>query len=246
MSTPSGTVSTIADVDAHAGFQRAQLLELLALFQRRRRQRRRSAPAPRGDRRRGRCDGRAARRPGRGGAGEIERAQPPRRPAASRSASPRSGWCAPPPCGSRPPACAMSTAASSSGASAARMSSGAMVGKSPCTLTTISALPSGSRLLQRLVDAVRAGRVVGAGHDRLAAMRHAPRRRSRRVGRHGHAADLGRLRPAQHMDDHRQAGDVEQRLAGQAGRRHAGRNQHQNAVFGHRERVAGGRKTGRK
>jgi hypothetical protein len=33
------------------------------------------------------------------------------------------------------------------------------------------------------------------------------------------------------MDDHRQAVDIKQRLAGQAGRRHAGRNQHQNAVF---------------
>ena len=39
VSTPSGTVSTMRDVDAHAGFERAQLLELLALLQRRRRQR---------------------------------------------------------------------------------------------------------------------------------------------------------------------------------------------------------------
>ena len=30
VSTPRGTVSTIGDVDAHAGFERPQLLELLA------------------------------------------------------------------------------------------------------------------------------------------------------------------------------------------------------------------------
>ncbi len=50
------------DVDPHAGLQRPKLLELLLLLQRRGRQRGRSAPAPRGDRHRGRCDGSAARR----------------------------------------------------------------------------------------------------------------------------------------------------------------------------------------
>ena len=85
VSTPSGTVSTIADVDAHAGLERPQLLEPLALLQRRRRQRdealqRRAAIGVEPDV--------MVERPvarGRGRAGEIERAQPPRRRPASRS-----------------------------------------------------------------------------------------------------------------------------------------------------------------
>ena len=39
VSTPSGTSSTTTDVDAHAGLERAQLLQPLALLERRRRQR---------------------------------------------------------------------------------------------------------------------------------------------------------------------------------------------------------------
>ena len=39
------------------------------------------------------------------------------------------------------------------------------------------------------------------------------------------------------MDDHRQAGDIHQRLAGQAGGGHAGGNQHQSAGIGHRGEV---------
>ena len=38
VSTPSGTVSTMRDVDPHAGLERAQLLEPLAPLERRRRQ----------------------------------------------------------------------------------------------------------------------------------------------------------------------------------------------------------------
>ena len=45
---------------------------------------------------------------------------------------------------------------------------------------------------------------------------------------------LGGFGAAQHVDDHRQAGDVHQRLARQAGSGHAGGNQHQSAGFGHR------------
>ena len=83
-------------VDAHAGLQRAQLLELLALLERRRRQR---------DETFQRCAAisvepdvmikRAVAR-GRRGAGEIKRAQPcPARPGC-RPLSPRSDRCAPP------------------------------------------------------------------------------------------------------------------------------------------------------
>ena len=76
--------------------------------------------------------------------------------------------------------------------------------------------------------------MVGACHDRLAAMGHHRDRDIRRIGGDRHAADTGRLRPPQHMDDHRQAGDVQQRLAGQPGGGHAGGNQHQGAGLGHR------------
>ena len=55
----------------------------------------------------------------------------------------------------------------------------------------------------------------------------------RRVGCDRHPADLRGFRPAQHMDDHRNPGDVQQRLAGQPCGCHAGGNQHQSAVFGH-------------
>ena len=76
--------------------------------------------------------------------------------------------------------------------------------------------------------------MVGAGHHRLAAGGLHGGGDLGRVGGDRHPADLGRLGPPQHVDDHRQAADIEQRLAGQAGRGHAGGNQHQNAGFGHR------------
>ena len=56
---------------------------------------------------------------GRGGAGEIERAQPVAARPASRPPSPRSDWCAPPACTISAASVAMSTAGSASSASAA-------------------------------------------------------------------------------------------------------------------------------
>src|SRR6185312_3953150 len=53
-----------------------------------------------------------------------------------------------------------------------------------------------------------------------------------RIGGHEGFADVGRFRPLQHAHDHRLAADIGQRLAGQAGRGHAGRNQ--NEGIGHR------------
>ena len=91
----------------------------------------------------------------------------------------------------------------------------------------------GIELAERLVNPVRSGGMIRPRHDRLAAMGFHRGRDLRRVGGDRHAADSGRLRPAQHMDDHRQAGDIQQRLAGQAGGGHAGGNQHQNAGLGH-------------
>ena len=76
--------------------------------------------------------------------------------------------------------------------------------------------------------------MVGARHHGFAAMGCHGGRDFGRVGGDRHAADSGRLRPAQHMDDHRQAADIGQRLAGQPRGGHAGGNQHQSAGLGHR------------
>ena len=167
------------DVDPHPGLQRAQLLQLLLLLQRRGRQR--HEPLQRGAAIGVEADVVVARAVamGRRGAGEIERAQPLRRRSASRPPSPRWGPGPPPRYGSATASVAMSTAGSSSGGSTARMVSGVMVGKSPCRLTTISASAVGIERPHRLMDPVRAGGMVGAGHHRLAAMRPSRRPRSR-------------------------------------------------------------------
>jgi len=94
--------------------------------------------------------------------------------------------------------------------------------------------------LQSLENPVGAGRMVGAGHDGLAAMGGHGARNFRGVGGDHNPADLRFGGPAQHMDDHRQAADVQQRLSRQAGGGHTGGNQHQGAGFCHG--VAGGRK----
>ena len=98
----------------------------------------------------------------------------------------------------------------------------------------------GVELFQRLENPVRAGGVVGARHDRLAAMGLDRGRDLRRVGGNRHSADPGLFPPAQHVDDHRQSGDVHQRLARQPARSHAGWNQHQVAGLGHVVRVQDG------
>ena len=72
--------------------------------------------------------------------------------------------------------------------------------------------------------------MVGPRHDRPAAgLFHSRRRSSRRRWRPrpGRAC---RLRAPQHLDDHRQARDIGQRLAGQPGRGHAGRDEDENVV----------------
>ena len=119
----------------------------------------------------------------------------------------------------------MSTAGSSSGASAARRSAGAMVGRSPCTLTTISRRPSRIDHAERLEDAVGAGRVVGPRHHRPAAGLFHSRGDGLVVGGHHDPAEPAASARRQHMHDHRLAGDIGQRLAGQPGRGHAGRDQ---------------------
>ena len=88
--------------------------------------------------------------------------------------------------------------------------------------------------------------MIGPGHHDLPAGGLYGGGDLRRVGGDRHPADLGLLGPPQHMHDHRQAADIEQRLAGQAGCRHAGRDQHQNAGLGHPERGQPAGKTNRK
>ena len=70
-------------------------------------------------------------------------------------------------------------------------------------------LAAGIELAERLVNPVRAGRMIGARHDRLKAMGFHCRGDLRSVGGDRHAADLRGLGPAQHMDDHRQAGNIQ-------------------------------------
>ena len=226
MSTPSGTLSTMVDIDAHAGFQCAQLLELLALLERRGGQGRQNGRAPRGDRHKGRCGDRAGRRrDGRSGAGEIERAQPSGRRPACRRPSPRSGCCAPPCRLISAASVPISTAGSASGSIAAAMSEGASVGRSPWTLTTMPAAPFQVCGLQRLENAVGPRDVIGAGHHgATAGLLHAGRDRLR-IGCHDHRADTRSLRPAHDVDDHRLARNVGERLAGKPGRGHAGRDE---------------------
>ena len=100
----------------------------------------------------------------------------------------------------------------------------------------------GVERLQRLVDAVGAGGVVGPRHHGAAAGLFHRRRDRLGIGRHHRLADLGGLRAAQHMHDHRLAGDIGQRLAGQPGRGHAGRDQDDGVGhrLGCRERVSRG------
>ena len=165
-------------VDPHAGFQRPQLLQLLALLKRARRQRDEALQ------RRAAIGIDAAvmierpLAPGRGGAGEIERAEPPRRDRRCRPPSRRSGCCARARARSRRRAWRSRRPASLSGPSAAAMAAGERVGKSPCTLTTTSWRRSGIELSERLEDAVGAGGMVGARQHAVRAGAVRARRRS--------------------------------------------------------------------
>ncbi len=99
----------------------------------------------------------------------------------------------------------------------------------------------GIERLQRLVDAVGAGDVIGPCHDRAAAGLFHRRGDRFGIGRHHRLADLGGERAAQHVHDHRQPGDIRQWLAGQAGGGHAGRDEDDGVGhrFGHRRQWAG-------
>ena len=92
-----------ADIDPHAGLQRPKLLEFFPPLQRRGSERHETPQrfAPVGVK----TDVMVMRpiAPGRGGAGKIQRAQPPRAGPASRPSSPHWGWCVPPRHGFRRP-----------------------------------------------------------------------------------------------------------------------------------------------
>ena len=192
---------------------------------------RRSARAPRADRRRGRCGGERPLAPGRARPGEIERAQPARRDfgpdrlddvgVVALLGAPdrrRRAWR----CRRR----------DREGANAARTLSASIVGRSPCTLTTLSIAPAGSNL-QPPRRSGRSRRACRLGQDRPPPAAAHRVDDFARVGRHQHRADIGLHRPAPDLDDHRLAVDIGERLAGQAGRGHAGGNDDESGVLRH-------------
>ena len=67
--------------------------------------------------------------------------------------------------------------------------------------------------------------MVGPRHDGAAAGLFHSRGDLGRIGRDHDRADAGGLRAAQHVHDHRLAGDIGERLARQPGRGHAGRDE---------------------
>ena len=101
-----------------------------------------------------------------------------------------------------------STAQSASGTSTSRILPGLMVGKSPCIDDDLG-LSAWIEGAERFENPVRAGRVVRAGHDGSSAVRRYRGRNLGRVGCDRDPADSGGFRPAQHVDDHRQAGHLQ-------------------------------------
>ena len=198
-------------VDAHAGFERAQLFEPLAPFQRRRRQRHEALE-------RGAAVGiepdvviERPVAPGRGRASEIERPQPRRRQRRAddlddvrvRLALPRARF--------RRRASRCRRHCPRAAASTARIVAGSMVGRSPWTLTTMSTSPLGIERLQRL-DGYGRSRTRGRrasspprnprrGRLRRPLRRRSPRRRGRARSRapsprHGRSSAGRQCRPA--------------------------------------------------
>ena len=110
----------------------------------------------------------------------------------------------------------ISASPSSSAPRQARTRLGSSVGKSPWRLTMVSSAPSGSSLRHGLENAVRAAHVIGARHQRLAAGRRAPPRRSASASATTtHGAAIGLDRAAPDMHDHGLAGDIGERLVRQ-------------------------------
>ena len=96
------------------------------------------------------------------------------------------------------------------------MRAGGSKGSSPWTLTTISS-PAPAATRRDLRDAVRAGRMLGAGHFDDRTCRAAGVVDARVVRRDDDLRGTGAQRQAVDMQDHRQARDREERLTRQAG-----------------------------
>ena len=103
-------------------------------------------------------------------------------------------------------------------------------------LTTTSWTPSASTSAQRLENAVRPGRMIEAGHNRLAAGRGDRLHDARIVRRHPDRSDVRFHRPAPDMHDHRRAVNVGKGLSRKASRVHA-RGDEDNGV-GHQFRLS--------
>ncbi len=132
------------------------------------------------------------------------------------------------------PSVAMSTAASSKGLSAAPMMSGSMVGRSPCTLTIVSTLCPGSSAVSASKMRSEPDSWSDPRHHRLETMRAHRLGHALRIGGDHHPAEPGLGGAAGDVNDHRNAGNVGQRLARQAGRGHAGRDEDQGGHEGRR------------
>ena len=89
----------------------------------------------------------------------------------------------------------------------------------------VSTLPSGSIDGQRLEDAVGAGLVIVSGHHRLETVRPHRFATASLIRRDDDPPEPGLGAAAGDLHDHRRAGNVGQRLARQAGRGHAGRDE---------------------
>jgi hypothetical protein len=88
-------------------------------------------------------------------------------------------------------------------------------------------------VVERLEDAVRAGRVVDRRHDGAAAGLLDRGAYRLGIGRHHNLADPGRNGAVEHMGDHRPARDVGERLAGQPAGGQPRRDQDHDVVAGH-------------
>ncbi len=127
----------------------------------------------------------------------------------------------------------MSTAGSASGSSAAAMSAGASVGRSPCRFTMISARPAGSTL--RKASKIRSE--PEAWSARVITARPPAFSTQAAIASESVATATGPMPAAcarrMHMHDHRLARDIGERLAGQPGCGHPGRNEDQDFTVGH-------------
>ena len=107
----------------------------------------------------------------------------------------------------------ISTAGSAKGSRIERMAAGSITGTSPCRLTMMSkrVLIDG---IQSLEDAIRARGVIGPRHHRIAAPSAHGLGDLGIAARDNDRTDVRFACPIEHVDDHRLARDISQRLVG--------------------------------